>query len=137
MSASSPPGEQLGDAAGDAQALVLAEQERCRSELDPVLADHLQPGVGRAGPGEQRDVTRLGPPPQAHHPRYVRTVKVGVDQAGAVPLRGQGQGQVHRDGGLPDPALPARDRDDRYLVRAVRHDPLPALAIRVAKLKIS
>ena len=45
------------------------------------------------------------------------------DQAGALPLRGQGQGEVHRDRGLPDTALPARDRDDRHVLGAVRHDP--------------
>jgi hypothetical protein len=110
-----------------------------------VLADHLQAGTGRAGPGKQRDVAGLGPPSQAHHPGHVRTVQVGVDQAGAVPLRGQGQGQVHRDRRLPDTALPARDRDDRYVLRAVRHDRAHFRApwyrrswrIRRAKLKIS
>src|ERR1700722_19582912 len=54
----------------------------------------------------------------------VGPVQVGVDQAGPLPLGGQGQGEVHRDRCLADAALPARDRDDRHLFRAVRHEPL-------------
>jgi len=87
-----------------------------------VLADGLQPGIRRSRAGEQRDARRLGAPPQAHHARYIWTVEVGVDKTCPPPLRGQGQGEIHRDGGLSDPALAARDRDDRHLLRAVRHE---------------
>jgi hypothetical protein len=49
-------------------------------------------------------------------------------------------GHVHRDRRLPDAALPARDRDDRHLFRAVRHYlslVAAIVVIRLAKLKIS
>jgi hypothetical protein len=110
-----PPHQQLGDTAAHGQGLVLAEQEGRRRQLHPVLAHGLQPGIGRARPGEQRDTRGFGAPPQTHHARHVRTVQVGVDQAGPVPPRRQGQRQVHRDRGLADPALPASHRDDRHM----------------------
>jgi hypothetical protein len=117
-----PPDEQLGDAPGDAQALVLAEQERSGGELHAVLTDGLQARVRRARPGEQRDVGRLGAPSQAHHPRHVGAVEVRIHQPGPLSLGGQRQRQVHRDRGLAHAALPARDRDDWYVIRTARHD---------------
>jgi hypothetical protein len=48
-------------------------------------------------------------------------------------LGGQGQGQVHRDRRLPDATLPARDRDDRHLFWAVRHDLFLVAAILVIR----
>jgi hypothetical protein len=51
--------------------------------------------------------------------------------ADALSLRGQGQGQVHRNRRLPDAALPARDGDDGQVLRTVRHDPLLVAAILV------
>jgi hypothetical protein len=82
----------LRDAALDTQTLVLAQQERGRRQPHPVRGDGLQPGIGRARPGEQRDVRGLGVPPQTHHPRHVRAVQVGVDQPGPLPLGGERQG---------------------------------------------
>jgi len=127
-----PPDQQLGDAALDGQGLVLAQQERCGRELHAVPAHRLEPGTGRTGPGEQGHPRRLGLPAQAHHARHVRAVQVGVDQARAAAPVGQRQGEVDRHGGLPDPAFSARDRDDRHVLRTVRHAPSRAQG----KLKI-
>jgi len=49
-----PADQQLRHVTLDGQGLVLAEQERGRRELHPVLGDGLQPGIRRARPGEQR-----------------------------------------------------------------------------------
>ena len=90
-----PADEQLGDTAADGQG------PGSRRAGTPPTPAALRAGVTvcsreSAAPwtGEQRHVRRLGTPPQAHHARHVRAVQVGVDQAGARPLRGQRQGEV-------------------------------------------
>ena len=61
------------------------------------------------------------------HPGNVRAVDVGVEQPDARPHLREPRGEVHRDGGLPDPTLPARDRDD---VLHARQDVLAPLDAR-------
>ena len=49
---------------------------------------------------------------RAGHDRDGRAVDVGIGEADAVALTGQGDGEVHRDGGLADAALSGGDTDD-------------------------
>ena len=49
---------------------------------------------------------------EPHHARDVRAVDVAIEEPDAESLLRERDGEVHRDGGLADTALAARDRDD-------------------------
>src|SRR6185437_14871105 len=89
--------------------------------LDAVPFDNFKPRAGRPLASEQGDVGGIFAPPQPHHPRNVRPIDVGIDQANFATLSLQGKGDVDGNGCLAHAALTASDSDDRYRDWLVRH----------------
>ena len=75
-----------------------------------------------------------GAPGHTHHARNGEPPDVHVDDADPVPLGGEGRGQVDRDGGLADAALPGGHGDHRRVAfgeeRPLLHRGGPAAQLR-------